>query len=471
MKKRLKSAAGALLSLTMCSQAFALGTGSISSELLSTRSLGEGATGVAGVQNDPTVGYTNPAAMTAMAGTQAAIDLTYVNGSPTFTNGTTSPGGLGSLYTQGHQGDVSGARATSVFVPDFAVTTQFLNGRLAAGLAVVSPYGMETHFDGDSPIRYAATDARLRIIDITPSVAYKVCDGFSIGVGADYYDTLEGQLDKKVDVKVLNYGAALQGGAPPRIAAGFATGPDANSQLAATGDGWGYHLGTTIRPNEHHQLGVVYHSSVKMGLSGNVQLTGLSGLVAGPQGFGGSNFTASASAPIYMPQNVQIGYAYMPDDRWQFEADAAWYDFGAFKQLGIVYSGLTANQSGVLNNPAANPQMFNPRKTLNFALGANYKANDALQLRGGAYYEAASLPESTFDPAFVDLPRYGLAIGASYAITKSLSLDGAYNAVFMHGRSINMPDPIGGGQGYTGNFNSFVNLVSASLTYRTDAHF
>jgi long-chain fatty acid transport protein len=462
MKKRLQPVVAALLSLTMCSQAFALGTASYSSELISTRSLGQGGTGVAGTQNDPVAAYTNPAAMTSLPGTQATVGLTYVNASPTFTN---------------DANQVTGARATSVFVPDFAATTQFLGGKLAAGLAAVTPYGLETHFDGDSPLRYAATDTRLRVIDVTPSVAYKVCEGFSIGAGVDYFNALSGQLAKKVDTAQINgdatYAATLQGGGTQLQALGAgaaaaAASTDANSTLNGTGDGWGYHLGTTFRFNDHHQLGLVYHSSAKVGLTGTVSMSGLNGAAATI--FGGPNFQTSVTAPLFMPQNVQLGYAYT-GDKWNLEADMAWYDWWSARQLGVVYSGLTANQSAVLNT--GNPQQFHPRKTINFGLGANYKASDVLQLRGGAYYQAASLPESAFDPAFVDLPRYALTLGAGYAITKDLGLDLAYDAVFFHSRHINAAgpgpaDPFANNTGYSGYFGSFANIISASLTYRTD---
>lgn len=218
----------------------------------------------------------------------------------------------------------------------------------------------------------------------------------------------------------------------------------------------------------------MYHSSVRIGLNGNVQLTGLNGASAGI--FGGTNFQTDASAPLFMPQNIQVGYAFMPCPEWMLEADAAWYDWYSARQLGIVYNG-----SGAANPAAAdqilqtgNPQQFNPRKTINFGLGANYKRSDALQLRGGAYYQAATLPESAFDPAFIDLPRYALTVGAGYAFTKSLGLDVAYNAVFTHTRRITAPgtgDPFANNVGYSGSFNSFANIVSASLSYRTPMHF
>jgi long-chain fatty acid transport protein len=431
MKKRLHGVVGALLSLSMASQAFALGTASYSSELISSKSLGMGGVGTAGATDDVDASYTNPAALTALPGTQVTIGGTYVNAKPAFTDAAT--------------GDVTGARATSVFIPNFGVSTQLLGGKLAAGLSVVTPYGLETHWDGDSPMRYAATDARLRIIDITPAVAYKVCDAFSVGAGADYYDTTDGQLARSVNLS------------------GFGQ-PDAHSNMNATGGGWGYHMGVTLKPNEQNQIGLVYHSNVKMNLTGNLLVSGFN-----PGVFGVSQVTANVAAPVFIPQNLQLGYAYKPNDKWTIEADAAWYDWYAARQLGIAFTNVSAGGAALVGTGSTTN--FNPRNTLNFAVGANYKASDVLQVRGGAYYEAASLPETAFDPAFADMPRYGLTVGGTYAFTSAFSADLAYNAVFFHSRSINGTQNVNGNEGYSGSFSSFANIVSANLNYKFDTHF
>lgn len=440
MNKRLHAVLGALFSFSLAGPAFAVGTASYSSELVSAKSLGEGSAGIAGVSNDPFAAYMNPAAMTALQGTQVSIGLVYANGKGWFTNegSTTEPG----------SGQVTGARALSVIAPNVAVTTQFLDGKLVAGVAMVAPYGQETHWDGNSPMRYAATDTKLHIIDITPAVAYKVNDAFSVGAGFDYFDTIDGQLDKKIS---------------PNSLPGATT--DANSDLTATGGGFGYHLGMTYKPNAWNQFGLVYHSNVKMSLSGNVFLSGLNGATAAAIfGAGVQNFNAGINTSVYIPQNIQFGYAFMPNDQWKIEAQASWYDWFAARQLGIVYNGVTATQNTALNT--GNPQQFNPRKTLNFSLGGDYKASDALHLRSGFFYQAASLPEATFDPALMDLPRYSLGVGAGYAVTKNFDIDLAYNAVFFHTRAINNNATTG----YTGYFDSFVNLVSANFTYKFDTH-
>jgi hypothetical protein len=46
-----------------------------------------------------------------------------------------------------------------------------------------------------------ATDARLRIVDITPSAALKVSGAFSFGAGVDDDNDLEGAREKKVNVQ------------------------------------------------------------------------------------------------------------------------------------------------------------------------------------------------------------------------------------------------------------------------------
>jgi long-chain fatty acid transport protein len=442
----------------MASQAFALGTASFSSELVSARGLGQGGVGTAGVDVEATSAFLNPAGMTGLSGTQFLIGGAYVNASPTFTSAVNSTGAGGGVYTQSSAGQVTGARATSVVVPDFGITTQCMDGKLTAGLAVVSPYGLETHFDGDSPLRYSTTDSRLRIIDITPAVAYKVNDMWSVGVAADYYDTVDAQLDKKVSMANL-------GGSS-----------DANSDLQATGGGWGYHLGGTFKPNAQNQFGLVYHSNVKMQLTGNFNLTNLNGApgaVNAVFGNGGaSTLSGSAAAPVFIPQNLQFGYAFMPNEQWRFEADAAWYDWQDMRALTVNY-GTNSTAASTLGAHGTTP--FNPRNTLNFAFGANYKANDKLQLRGGAYYEAASTPEAQFDPGLADMPRYGLTAGVGYAFTPSLTGDLGYQAVFFHTREINNPSnggaPANPALGYSGAFSSFANVIAASLNYKLDTHF
>ena len=146
MKKKHSMALGLALSFGMASRAFALGGANFSSEVISARSLGQGGVGVAGVSDDPVSAYTNPAALTAVSGTRIMGEVGYVNARPSYTD---------------DAGSLTGAKATSVLVPGFAASSLFMDGKLAAGVSAVLPYGLETHFGGDSALKYVATDSRL----------------------------------------------------------------------------------------------------------------------------------------------------------------------------------------------------------------------------------------------------------------------------------------------------------------------
>jgi long-chain fatty acid transport protein len=452
MKRHIASLLGIILSLSIASNAFALGSAGISNEVISAKSLGAGATGVAAVSDDPMTIYTNPAGLTALKGTQVTLGATWEN--------------LHGKY-KADSGPGEKMRSIDMVVPNFAATQSLMDGKLGVGLGVLSAYGLDTHWPSDmnSPLRYIATNSRLHTIDITPGVAYRIHPMVSVGVGADYVNMFTAELEKNVNMNNLNNGILIANGLPPA----FAGLSDGDSKLSGTAANWGYHAGVTFQPTEQHSFGLTYHSKVKMGINGSVTMTGLTGPSAAV--FGGSTYSTSANTTLYLPQNVQFGYAFKPNDKWTLEADTAWYDWFSNRDLNVRYPNATATQVAFLTNGGAgNPTPLNWRDAWSFATGANYKCNDQLQLRTGFWYEPWSEPESAFSPALLDLTRYGLTLGAGYAFTPAISLDVAYNAVFFHARHItnnigfnSTGDPT---TNIKGNFTDFANLVSANVSYK-----
>src|SRR5258706_6959581 len=171
MFKQMNYGLGILLSFAMASESLAIGSAFISNEVPSARSAGQGYVGVAGQNNDPTSAYSNPAAMTSLKGTQATAGLTWEN--------------IHGSYKD-DAGTQTKERVTNVGVPNMAVTQSFMDGKLAAGLSVQSPYGLETYWGSNSPLRYVATDSRLDMVEVSPAVAYQIHPMVSVGAGVDY---------------------------------------------------------------------------------------------------------------------------------------------------------------------------------------------------------------------------------------------------------------------------------------------
>jgi len=397
---------GGLLSFCMVSESFAISSGFISNEVPSARAAGQGYVGIAGQNDDPTAVYTNPAAMTALRGTQATLGIHWENVHGSY---------------QDNAGAETKERVTNVAVPNFSVTQNFMDGKLAAGLSAQSPYGLETHWDANSPLGIVATNSVLHMVDITPAIAYQVHPMVSIGAGADYMNLFDAQLDSQLGPVITD--------------------------LRGQGANWGYHAGVVIQPSEQHSIGIVYHSKVDLRVNGHLSVT--TGL---PSPFP-SMVTTSAYTDLVLPENVQFGYSYKPTDRWMLEADTAWYHWSSTKDLNIRFpvSGASSIES------------LDLRDVWSFATGANYKLTSRWQLRGGFWYEPSVVSDADFTAAFMDLPRYGISTGAGYAITDSLTVDAAYTAVFMHNRTIN--------NGLTpgGTYSDFANLVALNVTYRFGA--
>jgi long-chain fatty acid transport protein len=451
MQCKLRALLGVILSASMATPSFAVLGSNIANEVPSARSAGQGYVGVAGQNNDPTTAYSNPAGMTNLKGTQATIGLHFENIHPSY---------------ESDAGVETKAKTTNVAVPNFSVTQSFLDGKLGAGLSVQSPFGLESHWPGDSPMRYTATDSRLNMVEVMPAVAYQVLPMLSIGAGIKYVNAFNTQLDRHISVDTVN--AAL--GVPT------AGSPDAVSSLRGQAADWGYHAGLVLQPHEKHAIGITYHSKIDLRVNGNVTLRNLSGASAAL--FGGTDYTTSAYTDLVLPSNIQFGYAFKPNGKWMFEADTTWMHWSELKDVNVRFNETNPFRQAILQT--GNPSVLDLRDKWSFATGANYKATDRWQVRSGFWYVPWALSEGNFNPAFNDLTRYGLSFGTGYGITDSLVIDFAYNAVFFHSRVIHntvgtynsgippggipalgVPDP-----NANGTYKDFANLFALNLTYK-----
>lgn len=422
-----------ILSLTMTSQVFAVGTAGIGNEVPSARAAGQGYVGIAGQNEDPVTVYTNPAGITGLKGTQTTTGFHWEN--------------LHGGY-EDDNGNKTKMRSIDAVVPNFAVTHSCMDGKLGLGLSAQSPYGLETHWPGaGSELRYVATNSLLHLVILSPAVAYQIAPTVSVGVGADYVNLFEASLEKNV-----NFGGGTA---------------DADSKLTGTAANWGYHTGVVFQPSTKHAFGMTYHSRVKLNINGTLELSNLSG--AGAALFGGSKYQTSAYTDIYLPQNVQFGYAFKPTDKWMLEVDAAWYDWDPNHNIDVRVAESNPARRAVLNRN--NPIPTNWRDAWGLSTGANYKATERLQVRGGFWYAPWIEPESSFSPALLDVSRYGLSVGLGYAVTANIGIDASYSAVFFHNRVIHNSigtDATGIPNYANGTYSNFTNVIGLNFTYKFD---
>jgi long-chain fatty acid transport protein len=128
--------------------------------------------------DDPSAIFYNPAGMTQLRGVQTSLGTNLVGGHTSFSNpsGVTARGDFGASIAFPPPSNLY----VTANLKDLGVTSL---GDLTAGLAVLSPFGILYRYSNDGPFSTAVTRQTLPLIDIKPTLAYKLNDQFSIGLG------------------------------------------------------------------------------------------------------------------------------------------------------------------------------------------------------------------------------------------------------------------------------------------------
>jgi long-chain fatty acid transport protein len=146
--------------------------------------------------DDASAIHYNPAGLSQVEGVQTVFGTALLGGSIKYKN----PTGMDT------RGDFGG----SIAFPPPSHTYVSANLRsfgwdnlsnATVGLGITSPYGLNTRYPVDGPFNTAVTSATLPLIDIKPTVAYKLNDQLAIGVSGDIYTFAsflgEGQVEQQ----------------------------------------------------------------------------------------------------------------------------------------------------------------------------------------------------------------------------------------------------------------------------------
>ena len=316
--------------------------------------------------DDPTALHYNPAGMTQLQGLQFMAGALISGGSTDFT----SPTGMTAT------GDRNGSAAWPPPAHTFITANlQDLGlralGDLSVGVGLTVPFGSLTRWPNDGPFRSATTFSTLPLLDIKPTLAYKVTENVSLGLGADIYTFTglvgEGHAEKQ-SIPAAGVKTELFG---KDTAAGF------NVSL----------LYTALRNADGRPLaniGIVYRSQATLHLSGALLANGAK--------------VSDARATLVLPQIITGAIAIWPvrtkEREWKVEMDVDYVGWKSVRSLDVT-----------LGNGATIAQPQNWRSTYAVMLGTEYKwlmleslQNWEVALRGGYTNQQTQMPDLTYDP-------------------------------------------------------------------------
>ncbi len=275
--------------------------------------------------------------------------------------------------------------------------------RFAVGLSVVPAWGLAEDYGRSSFVRYELTRIYTKTIDIAPSIAYKINDKWSLGAGPDFnYLALQERFNANTQSTL------------------FGTTADSVSSVSASDWEAGWHAGALFRPNDCTRFGLNYRSKIVMHLSGYSSIAGFpaTGL---PET---NNFTFHWVLP---PITTLSAYRDL-NARWAIMGTLSYDQWATLRNYNIQ-NYRTVNSSDVyVSIPVSLYQGF--RNTVDVGVGAHYKVNEKLMLRGNLKYEPTPTGEQYRDINFPDADKLGVQIGGRYHFNKKLALDLIYGHVF-----------------------------------------
>ena len=408
--------------------------------------------------DDPSALYYNPAGMTQLEGVQFYTGTTLIGGQIRYTSptGATARGDLGGSTASPPPSQLyATANATALGLKGL--------GNLWLGVAVVGPFGTNIRWPDGGPFSTAVTQAALEIIDIKPTLAYRINDQLALGLGADIY-TFAGFWGEGRGLNKFNLSTRLNPALPPGITMpGELNGRDTTAGFNAS------LLYTPFRNGDGKPLvnvGFQYRSQAVMKLHGQFLVNGA--------------VASDATINLALPQVFTGGVAVWPvrsaDREWKLELDVDVTGWKAFRNTDIA-----------LSNGTTIPFAQNWRNSVMAMIGTEYRwlavphlIGWEVSLRAGYWYSQTPVPNSSFSPGVPDADQQAISVGLGFLCQgqghmfglircgssdggrlkpTALGLDLAYQGIFYETRTV------------TGNQNPLAFPVSAiDGTYKTMLH-
>ncbi|MCU7939988.1 MAG: outer membrane protein transport protein [gamma proteobacterium symbiont of Bathyaustriella thionipta] len=384
--------------------------------------VGTASAGSAAIAERASTAGTNPAGMTRlkrselMAGFQPMyLDSKFDIDSATY--GTDDGGQNGGFIPS----------ASLFYVHDYSPDVKF-------GLALGSYKGLGLDYGDSWAGRYFVTEAELLTFAINPSVAFKVNNQLSIGIGFDVlYSTLEQTM-------AFNNNPF-----------GIGNNPDGKIELEDSDLGYGYNIGLLYEFSDSTRLGFHYRSEIDVEFEDALTLKGVLPILPG------LNLSSDAGIEMTFPQSLMISGYHELDSQWALVGNLGWQNWSEFGKSEFTLNNINKNIKTDRN--------FDD--TYHVALGVHYQYSDDWKLLAGIAYDTSpvSKSDSTLDLPLDRQVRYGL--GAEYLMNEDVTIMVGYELVDLGDASINQTRGILDNDTIQGDFETnYLHILTINASWK-----
>lgn len=348
----------------------------------------------------------NPAGLAGRQGFDVQAGLTLVVPTVTFTSEAT-----------GRASEI----LTRVSTPLNVNASYGITENLAVGFGVFNPFGAGATWPDAWEGSGRALSSSVQTFAFNPTIAYRLHPKLKIGAG----------------LQVLRGTVAIERGLS------FI---DSTGRVTLGGGAWGLGWNAGVQGElieRRLTFGFTWRSSVALQFEGSAHFSGV------PPEFQSRLADQAITAKVTMPDVATIGLGLLATPRLRVGLDVNVVTWSSFRQLFIDF------ESAALDNPL--PKRW--RDTFSVHLGAEYDVTPALQVRLGAVYDQAATPSDTLTPDLPDAQRVRACAGVGYRFDFGLSLDAAYQFVWLVPQDSTAP-------GFSGTYSGNAQVIAFNAGYR-----
>jgi long-chain fatty acid transport protein len=293
--------------------------------------------------------------------------------------------GLVDAQFTGPAGRTGNTRDNHKWLPNLFAVYPLADKNLTLGLGISTPHGQSTVWEVDGPFAGAFPhDAEMLTLNFNPTLAGKINEKLSYGVGADIFWS------------ELSFEQVF----PWSVVTGLPSTPPGMAEASGDGTGVGANIGLLYQLDERQRIGLSYRSSVKVDYEGDFNLSGipapLGGLVASESSFG---------SEIEFPSRIGAGYGIQLNEKLRVGADLEWIEYSSYDVLPV---DLGVNNAAGLFPPSI-PQNWDD--IVNLFFGGDYQLDETFTLRAGYAFLETPIPDLTLAPTIPDADRHVLSLG------------------------------------------------------------
>lgn len=233
------------------------------------------------------------------------------------------------------------------------------------GIGLYAPFGLGNEWPENTDFTSITTSAEITYLSLSPVIAKELMPNLSLGFGL-----------------TINYVDA-------ELEQGIGLVPGDRFNYSGNDYGLGFVIGVLWDSEGSHRIGANYRSGVTHNLSGNSRVSFIP-------------TSSNSDLEIEIPATFTVGYAYQPNETWDFEMNIEWGDWSKLDQVVITNSPLGVNV----------PIDFAWEDGLIYQFGATRKF-DSYALSFGYDYNEGIQSDDFYTPAISDANRHWFNIGVS----------------------------------------------------------